>query len=68
MTYVTDETTQILLFTFQRKIKSVNQDLAQPLLMLGSFEAESNFCTKAPSERVNTVYEIGRRSIEEELV
>ena len=56
----------ISLFTFQRKIKSVNQDLAQPSLMLLGFEAESNFCTKAPSERVDVVDEIGR-SIEEEL-
>ena len=56
----------ISLFTFQRKIKSRNQDHARPSLILRGnavTEAESNLCESA----LDIVYEIGRRITEEEL-
>ena len=50
MTYVKNKTIQIMLITFQRKIKSVNRDHAQPSLILRGnavTEAESNLCESA---------------------
>ena len=58
MTYVKNKTIQIMLITFQRKIKSVNRDHTQPSLILRGnavTEAESNLCESA----LDIVYEIG---------
>ena len=50
MTYVNDKTVHILLFTFQHKIMSVNQDHSQPSVTLQGnavTETESNLWESA---------------------